>query len=90
VAAPPALGGLGLRGHWRLPAGDDADMLAGPGDIGDAGEAAAQFDGGRQLAALIERTADSLDSGFIDCEHALSMGAETPQRNATRFCQSAC
>ena len=43
--------------------------------VGDAWEQAAQLDGGRQLASLIEGGADRGGFGIGDAEHLNSVGA---------------
>jgi hypothetical protein len=62
---------------WRwFPTGDRAGALSRLGVVDDAGEQPTQFDGRRQLALLLEESADRSRIGLGDEEHL--------QRMATR------
>jgi hypothetical protein len=58
----------------RFPVSNGPDALPRLRSIGDAREQPAQFDGGRQLASLIEDGADCCGVCFADHEHPGSMG----------------
>jgi hypothetical protein len=60
-------------GRQRLPAGDDTGPVPCFGVVEDAREDPAQLDGGRELASLIEGSADRCSLGFGDAEHRASM-----------------
>jgi hypothetical protein len=74
VALRPSLAGMQLRHSgcrrrpW-LPPGDIPGALPRLLVVDDAGEAAAQFDGGRQFAVLLIDGADRGGIGFGDNEH---------------------
>jgi len=76
-------GCLAVRGG--APASDHPCALACSRVVGQAGETAAQLDGGGQLAAPIELGADRFDVGFGDREHRTSMAARVTasKRQAT-------
>ena len=62
------------RVRHRRPPGDGPGASPRLGIVGDPREPPAQLDGGRQLALLIEDSADRSNIGFGDDEHSKSMG----------------
>src|SRR5208283_6114920 len=81
MALAPARAAATPRGHrvrrsWRrLPPGDGPGACPRLGVVGDPLKPPAQLDGGRQLALLIEDSADRIGVGLGDNEHPNSMGA---------------
>ena len=70
------------------PASDHPCALSRSRVVGQAGEPAAQLNGGGQLAAPIELGADRFDVGFGDREHRTSMAARVTASKRQRPCES--
>ncbi len=70
------------RRRRRPPSRDDPHALPPPGVVGDQREVPPQLENSRQLALLVEHTADGLGSGFIDAEHGPTMQETTQRRQA--------
>jgi hypothetical protein len=67
--------------RYRLPPGDDADLLPGLSNVEDTSEVLAEHHHSSELAALVERAADRFGRGVIDGEHHASMGTAVVTRN---------
>jgi hypothetical protein len=74
-----------LRWHLqRLPPGDGSGTVPRLIVVGDAWEQSAQFDGGRELAALSVGSTDRGGVCFGDDEHPVSMGRRI--EGGKRYC----
>jgi len=70
------------RSRLRRPPGDGPGACPCLRVVGDPLKPPAQLDGGRQLALLIEDSADRVGVGLGDNEHQRSMGRERPAGKA--------
>ena len=96
MAVAPARATGTQRGHrarrsrQRLPPGDGPGACPCLRVVGDSLKPPAQLDGGRQLALLIEDSADRVGVGLGDNEHPDSMAARTAAGKQARCALASC